>query len=68
MKGDFKMKRIDQDRPIQSPKTPVELEETVRRRAYQIYEQRGMADGREVEDWLEAEAKLLEDQRAPKAA
>jgi hypothetical protein len=68
MKGDFKMKRIDQDRPTQSPKTPVELEETVRRRAYQIYEQRGTADGLEVEDWLQAEAELLENQRTPKAA
>jgi len=62
------MKRIDQDRATQSPKTIVELEETVRRRAYEIYEQRGMADGSEVEDWLEAEAELLETQRAPKAA
>lgn len=62
------MKRIDQDRPTQSPRTPVELEETVRRRAYQIYEQRGMAEGLEVEDWLEAEAELFEAQRAPKAA
>ncbi len=42
MKGDFKVKRTDEERPTQSPKTSVELEETVRRRAYQIYEQRGM--------------------------
>ena len=62
------MKRIDEDRPTQSPKTPVELEETVRRRAYEIYEQRGMAEGLEMDDWLEAEAELLETQRAPKAA
>jgi hypothetical protein len=67
MKGDFKVKRTDEERPTQLPKTSVELEETVRRRAYQIYEQRGMAEGLEVEDWLQAEAEL-EAQRAPKAA
>jgi hypothetical protein len=68
MKGDFKVKRTDEERPTQSPKTSVELEETVRRRAYQIYERRGMAEGLEVEDWLQAETELLEAQRAPKAA
>jgi len=62
------MKRTDEERQNRSPKTPVELEETVRARAYQIYEQRGMAAGSEVEDWLQAEAELSEAQRAPKAA
>ena len=62
------MKPPDEDRPPQSPKTPLELEEAVRRRAYQIYEERGLAKGLEVEDWLQAEAELLEAQRGPKAA
>jgi hypothetical protein len=61
------MKRTDQKRPSQSPKTPLELEETVRRRAYQIYEQRGMADGFELEDWVQAEVDLLEAQLDPGA-
>ena len=35
-----------------------EFEEKVRRRAYELYEQRGREHGRDVEDWLEAEAEL----------
>ena len=34
------------------------LEEEIRRRAYQIYEKRGQEDGRDVEDWLRAEAEI----------
>jgi hypothetical protein len=30
-------------------------EETVRRRAYRRYEERGREEGRDIEDWLEAE-------------
>ena len=48
------MKRSDKDQPPQSPKTPLELEEAVRRRAYQLYEERGLAKGLEIEDWLQA--------------
>jgi hypothetical protein len=66
--GDFSMKRSDKDQPPQSPKTPLELEEAVRRRAYQIYEERGLTKGLEMEDWLQAEAVLLESQRGTKAA
>jgi hypothetical protein len=32
--------------------------EYVRRRAYELYEQRGRADGHDWEDWLEAERQL----------
>jgi Protein of unknown function (DUF2934) len=35
------------------------LEQTIRLRAYEFYAQRGMAQGRAVQDWLEAEAELL---------
>jgi hypothetical protein len=62
------MKRPDEDQPPQSPKTPLELEEAVRRRAYQIYEERGLTKDLEMEDWLQAEAELLESQRGTKAA
>jgi hypothetical protein len=34
------------------------LEEEIRRRAYEIYEERGRQDGRDVEDWLRAEAEI----------
>lgn len=33
-------------------------EEEVRRRAYEIYEERGRQDGGEVEDWIRAEQEL----------
>ncbi len=32
------------------------LEEEIRRRAYEIYEQRGREDGHDLDDWLRAEA------------
>jgi DUF2934 family protein len=35
-----------------------ELEEQIRRRAYDFYEQRGRQEGRELDDWLQAEAEL----------
>jgi Protein of unknown function (DUF2934) len=37
-----------------------ELEERIRVRAYQLYEQRGKRDGYALDDWLEAEAELTE--------
>jgi hypothetical protein len=37
-------------------------EETIRRRAYEIYLGRGEEPGHEIEDWLQAERELMEDQ------
>lgn len=38
----------------------VELtEESIRLRAYGIYEQRGRQEGHDVEDWLQAEAEIF---------
>jgi hypothetical protein len=34
------------------------LEQQIRNRAYQLYEERGREDGHEVEDWLRAEAEV----------
>jgi hypothetical protein len=44
-----------------------ELEESIRVRAYQLYERRGKRDGYALDDWLEAEADLTK-QRALHAA
>jgi hypothetical protein len=33
-------------------------EEVIRKRAYELYEQRGYADGMDVQDWLAAEEEL----------
>ena len=38
---------------------PINLEEEIRRRAYEIYEQRGCTPGRENDDWLVAEREIL---------
>jgi hypothetical protein len=35
------------------------LEHAIRLRAYELYAQRGMAEGHTVHDWPEAEAELL---------
>jgi hypothetical protein len=48
--------RISSDRPIDQN---LDREEQVRRRAYEIYEQRGTVAGSEIEDWLQAEAEIL---------
>ncbi len=39
------MKRDTDQKTKQCPATPVELEDAIRFRAYEIYEQRGRADG-----------------------
>ena len=41
-----------------SPAEPM-LEHAIRIRAYELYGQRGMAEGHAVRDWLAAEAELL---------
>jgi len=47
--------------PLLSKSTPPEpmLEHAIRLRAYELYVQRGMAEGHAVDDWLAAEAELL---------
>ena len=53
------------DRLLQSA---VDLEERIRRRAYELYEQRGREDGHDAEDWLAAEAELAIEGTKPLAA
>jgi hypothetical protein len=38
---------------------PIDLEEEIRRRAYQLSENRGFTSGHETEDWLIAETEVL---------
>ena len=42
-----------------------ENENAIRRRAYELYEERGREDGRSEEDWLRAEAELAGKPSAP---
>ena len=38
---------------------PLHMEQIVRRRAYELYEQRGREDGHAQEDWMRAEAEVV---------
>lgn len=39
--------------------TDPNLEEQIRCRAYELYEQRDQEDGHDVDDWLRAEAEII---------
>ena len=45
------------DRTIEVPN---EIQEQIRHRAYELYEQRGGDAGRELDDWLQAEAEVTQ--------
>ena len=38
----------------------IEIEEQIRRRAFELYEQRGRKDEHALDDWLQAEAEVLQ--------
>ena len=38
---------------------PSAVENDIKHRAYQLYEERGRVDGYELEDWVQAEAEVL---------
>lgn len=41
-------------------KSTSELQDQIRRRAYELYEQRGSNHGHEVSDWLQAESEVAQ--------
>lgn len=45
------------------PSENVSLEERIRRRAYELYVQRGKQSGSELDDWLQAEQEILRAER-----
>jgi len=47
----------------QSPVRTLPLHDRIRRRAYEIYLQRGQEKGSDIEDWLQAEAEILRVER-----
>jgi Protein of unknown function (DUF2934) len=54
--------------PARAKETPIEelpLEERIRRRAYELYVERGNQFGSEVDDWLQAEEEALHTQEQP---
>jgi hypothetical protein len=44
---------------VETNTSTVDLEEEIRVRAYQLYEERGYTSGHENEDWLVAEREIL---------
>lgn len=54
--------------PGAPPSRPIELSDGLReriaRKAYALWEQRGRREGRDVEDWFDAEAQVMEEMRA----
>src|SRR5208282_4217103 len=47
---------------------PINLEDEIRRRAYELYLQRGTASGSEAEDWLTAEREVKQRYRQQQSA
>ncbi len=64
------MKRgLDQETK-QSSANPVDIgvQDIIRQRAYELYEERGRGDGSELQDWVEAETEVLRSGDMAKAA
>ena len=49
-------------------KSAPELQEQIRRRAYELYEERGRYDGHDLEDWLQAESEVTQQKAKTVAA
>ena len=46
--------------PVQQVSVSTDFQEAIRSRAYSIYEQRGCQHGHDVDDWLIAEAEVVQ--------
>ena len=58
-----RLKATNQDKVRNEGRTQVELAAEIRRRAYGLCEERGRADGHAPEDWAQAEAEVLQQDR-----
>lgn len=52
---------------LQEPDSSSDIEERVRERAYELYEQRGRVDGFALADWFQAETEMKGEQKQPVA-
>lgn len=64
----MKSKNSAPARPVNSPATPPPTQEQIAALAHAIWEDRGRPEGRELDNWLEAERQLKGDVRTPLAA
>jgi hypothetical protein len=55
-------------KPVLVSTEPQNLEEDIRRRAYELYEARGREDGHELEDWIRAKEEITKEKVRPVAA
>ncbi len=62
MTAKSKSRKARATKPVKSS----DIEERIRRRAYELYEQRGRVDGFALDDWLQAEAEVLKAPTQPK--
>jgi hypothetical protein len=44
----------------QTTESSSDLQEKIRRRAYELYEQRGREDGHDLDDWFQAESEITQ--------
>lgn len=52
------IKEFEKKQPVPAPTESGIDSEVIRTRAYELYVERGMEDGHDVEDWLRAEEEL----------
>ena len=45
---------------VQTTESNIDLQEQIRLRAYQLYDQRGREHGRDLDDWLQAESEVTQ--------
>ncbi len=64
----MKPKPIPLRTPEQAAEARAELEGQIRRRAYELYEQRRRVDGYALDDWLQAEAEVSDIRTKTRAA
>lgn len=50
--------QVSSKKHSEASESQLELEQRIRARAYELYEQRSRGNGHDVEDWLDAEAEL----------
>jgi hypothetical protein len=43
---------------LDEPTVVIPIDQRIRQRAYELYEQRGRTDGHELDDWLQAECEV----------
>jgi hypothetical protein len=61
-------KAVQRGTASQTTESTANLLEQIRVRAYELYEQRGREDGRDLEDWLRAESEVTQKQAKAVAA